>query len=321
MADCVTVREVGLRDGLQMVRQQVSTDTKLAWCKLQHDAGFKEIEVTSFVPPKIIPQFSDATAVLDGAQKIEGLIASVLVPNFKGAKRAMNQGAKKITFVLSASEAHNQSNVRMSIIDSLNMFGEVLAERESRDLGEKTIISGIIATSFGCAVQGEVNPRIVCDIARQMTDMGANEISIADTVGYANPRYVSALVSDVQKEIGNLPLAVHFHDTRGMGLANVVAAADAGVKLFDACLGGLGGCPFANGATGNIATEDCVYLLESLGFSTGIDFSKLITLRQQLAEWLPEEKLWGKLSQAGIAKNFTAQFSYFPEENGLMSRM
>ena len=303
-ADKVTIREVGLRDGLQMASIQVSTQVKLEWCKLQHEAGFQEIEVTSFVPPKLLPQFSDASDVLAGALKHENLLASVLVPNLKGAIRAMDTGAKKITFVLSASEAHNQSNVRMSTDESLVMFSDVLRERDERGLSDKIEIAGVIATSFGCSIQGRVEPDRVCQIAEQMGKLGVDEISIADTVGYGDPSAVSRLFSSVSQVVGDVPLAAHFHDTRGLGLANVYAATQQGVRRFDASLGGLGGCPFAPGATGNIATEDCAYLLESVGLSTGIDFDKMIAIRGKLPEWLPGEALWGKLAKAGPAKIF-----------------
>lgn len=304
MACDVSIREVGLRDGLQLVADIVLTETKLDWCRQQYEAGFTEIEVTSFVPPSVIPQFSDAGKVLAGAKKNKNLLASVLVPNLKGALLALDAGAKKITFVMSASELHNQSNVRMSTDDSLAMFADLLGERASRGLAGDVLISGVIATSFGCTIQGDVPQSRVCQIAEEMAAMGADEINIADTVGYGNPAQVSQLFEAVQSAAGDVPLAAHIHDTRGLGLANVTAAVDAGVCRFDASLGGLGGCPFAPGATGNIATEDCVYLLESLGLSTGVDIKKLIELRKKLEEWLPEETLKGNLLQAGIAKTF-----------------
>ena len=303
-ADKVTIREVGLRDGLQMASTQVSTQVKLKWCKLQHEAGFQEMEVTSFVPPKLLPQFADAADVLSGAKQHQDLLVSVLVPNLKGAVLAMEAGAEKITFVLSASEAHNQSNVRMSTDESLTMFADVLRERDERGVSDKTEIAGVIATSFGCSIQGRVEPDRVCQIAEQMAKLGADEISIADTVGYGDPAAVSRLFTSVSQITGDVPIAAHFHDTRGLGLANVYAAAIQGVRRFDASLGGLGGCPFAPGATGNIATEDCAYLLESIGLSTGIDFDKMIAVREQLSDWLPGETLWGKVAKAGLATTF-----------------
>lgn len=304
MTDHVSVREVGLRDGLQLVSTILPTETKLDWCREQAASGFKEMEVTSFVPPSILPQFSDATDVLTGALAIDGLLASTLVPNLKGAVRAMVAGARKITFVLSASEEHNLANVRRTTDESLAMFREVMEERLSQSLADKVEIAGVIATSFGCTIQGAVSEDRVCKIASFLADCGADEISIADTVGYANPVQVERLMRDVDMATGAVPVAAHFHDTRGMGLANVMAGVRAGVRRFDASLGGLGGCPFAPGATGNIATEDCVYLLESVGLSTGVDMYALLEVRENLNNWLPNERLEGRLSKAGSAKIF-----------------
>jgi hydroxymethylglutaryl-CoA lyase len=299
MSETVSIREVGLRDGLQMVSVQLPIKTKLDWCVAQAAAGFKEIEVTSFVPPSVMPQFTDAADVLTGALQIKDLLASVLVPNFKGALRAMDAGARKITYVLSASEAHNQANTRRSTDASIAMARTLFEERKARGLTSELQLSCIIATSFGCSIQGAVDPARVCDIAAQLADLGADEISLADTVGQADPKSVTALFRDVMPGCGQAAMAAHFHDTRGMGLANVAAAADAGVRRFDAALGGLGGCPFAPGATGNIATEDCVYMLERLGMETGIDMTALLELRKKLALWLPGEELHGKMLRAG----------------------
>lgn len=305
MSEQVIVREVGLRDGLQLIRKAVPTEIKLEWCREQAAAGFAEIEVSSFVPPALLPQFADAKAVLACALEIEGLRASVLVPNLKGAVRAMEAGARKINFVLSASEAHNRANVRRSTDDSLAMFRELLDERRARGLEEGVEICGAIATAFGCTIQGEVAASRVCRIAETMAASGADEVNVADTVGYANPAQVERLFGGAASAVGSTPLAGHFHDTRAMGLANVTAAVRAGVRRFDAALGGLGGCPFAPGATGNIATEDCVYLLESMGFDTGVNLPALLRLRAKLEEWLPGEHIEGRLSKAGLAKTFT----------------
>jgi len=304
MTETVSIREVGLRDGLQLVETYLPTETKLSWCKEEAAAGFTEIEVTSFVPPSILPQFADAAVVLGGAQEIGGLLPSVLVPNLKGAIRALDAGAKKISFVLSASEAHNQSNVRCSTDASLTMFRELLEERKARELQDTVQIAGAIATSFGCSIQGHVPETRIIEIAAAMASAGADEVNLADTVGYANPRQVSRIFEQADTVVGPVPLAAHFHDTRGMGLANVVAAYDTGVRRFDASLGGLGGCPFAPGASGNIATEDCVYLLENLGVNTGIDLSALLRLRAKLTDWLSGEEMSGKLLLAGPAKTF-----------------
>lgn len=304
MAETASVREVGLRDGLQLVREVLPSETKLEWCKLQADTGFKEIEVTSFVPPSVIPQFADAAEVLTGAQAIPGLRATVLVPNLKGGTRALDHGAEKISFVLSASEAHNQSNVKKSTDASIAEFAELVAARNACGLQDEVELSCAIATSFGCSIQGEVPEARVYDIAEQVADLGADELNIADTVGYANPLQVRRIFEELANTLSDVPLAAHFHDTRAMGLANVVAAAEAGVRRFDASLGGLGGCPFAPGATGNIATEDCVYLLENIGFSTGIDLAALLEVRKRLDEWLPAERVEGRLMKAKPAKTF-----------------
>ncbi len=304
MTQSVSVREVGLRDGLQLITTVISTEIKGTWCAAQAAAGFGEIEVTSFVPPSVIPQFSDAPQVLADALKIDGLLATTLVPNLKGAIRAMACGAQKITFVLSASEEHNMANVRCTTDESLAMFAAIIDERRSRGMTDGTQISAAIATSFGCSIQGAVPQKRVVDIAAQLVAAGADEINIADTVGYANPAQVRRLIVDVQSVTGAVPVATHFHDTRGMGLANVTAAADVGIRRFDASLGGLGGCPFAPGASGNIATEDCIYLLESLGLDTGIELPALLDVRAKLEHWLEGETLEGRLLKAGPAKTF-----------------
>ncbi len=304
MSDSVTLREVGLRDGLQMVDQFLPTQTKLAWCRQQAESGFSEIEVTSLVPPSSIPQFSDAAEVLDGAKAMGGFTAAVLVPNLKGGIRALELGADKITFVLSASEAHNMANVRRTTDASAAEFGALVWERDTRGLKGKVVLSAVIATAFGCSIQGEVPENQVLALATRLAVAGADEVNIADTVGYANPVQVQRIFSAIAGQLGQLPLAAHFHDTRGMGLANVMAAVEAGVRRFDAALGGLGGCPFAPGATGNIATEDCAYMFESMGLNTGIDFERLLKVRRQLDTWLPGERTEGRLLQAGLAKTF-----------------
>lgn len=305
MSETVSIREVGLRDGLQMVKAQVPTDTKLDWCRRQAAAGFAEIEVTSFVPPKIIPQFADAVELLQGALQIDGLLASVLVPNTKGAKRAMDAGAQKITYVLSASEAHSQTNTRCSTDEGIAMAAEIFAERKARGLDKSLQLSCIIATSFGCSIQGAVDPGRVIDVARQLAAMGADEISLADTVGHADPRMVTTLFRTANIAINDVPLAAHFHDTRGMGLANVAAALNQGVRRFDASLGGLGGCPFAPGATGNIATEDCVYMMSRMGLKTGVNIDAMMELRRTLPDWLPGEPFDGRLLHAGPLNYWT----------------
>lgn len=302
MSDRVTVREVGPRDGLQLVGTPMPTATKLDWITRQAAAGFAEIEVTSFVPPKLLPQFADAAEVTAGANALPDLTASALALNLQGGIRALQAGAKVVNFVLSASEAHNQSNVRCDTEASIRAFRGLLDWQWQN--APQTRVTAAIATSFGCSLQGDVPEANVCAIAAQLADAKAAEITLADTVGYANPVQVKRLFRAVAVEVGNVPLAAHFHDTRGMGLANVLAGLDCGITKFDAALAGLGGCPFAPGASGNIATEDSVYMLEAMGLRTGVDLDALLRLREDLTGWLPDEPLQGRLGKAGVARTF-----------------
>ena len=301
MPDKVVIREVGLRDGLQLITTQLSTEQKLIWVEKQIKAGFREMEVTSFVPPKLLPQFSDATEMIVLSNKFKNFTPTAIVLNKKGAERAIAAGTKKITFVLSASEKHNQANVRCSTDESLKTFKQITNLLYTKN--QKINVAGAIATSFGCSMKGSINETRVLELASAMLEAGACEIILADTVGYANPAQVKSLFSKLKTHMGKCTMAAHFHDTRAMGLANVVSALEAGVRHFDTTLAGLGGCPFAPGASGNIATEDCVYMLENMGFNTGINFKELLELRNYLAEILPEETLEGKLSVAKPAIN------------------
>ena len=302
MAEKAYLREVGLRDGLQMVGTILTADRKLDWCRREAAAGVCEIEVTSFVPAKIVPQFGDAAEVAAGARAIEGVEASALVPNLTGAERAFEVGLRKINYVLSASEAHNLANVRRTTQESIEDFGRILALRDARAPGAR--VGSGIATAFGCTIAGAVPEARVVEIAATLAEMGADEIVIADTVGYGNPGQVRRILRDVIAAVGDVPVACHFHDTRGLGLANVTAALEVGVRAFDASLGGLGGCPFAPGATGNIDSEDCAFLLESLGFETGIDIDALVALRRTVETWLPGETFYGALARAGLPKTY-----------------
>ena len=302
--DKVSVREVGLRDGLQLLKTILPTETKIKWIADQSECGFEDMEVTSMVPEKLMPQFADAARVLTAARSIPSLTAAVLVPSLKWGVKALEQGAQKLTFVLSVSETHNLANVRRSTDQSVAEFKQLVSYRDDSGLQNDVALSVAMATTFGCSLQGSVQESRVYTVAENLLAAGADELNMADTVGYANPRQVKRILNKITGLAGNTAVAAHFHDTRGMGLANVAAAIDAGVRRFDASLGGLGGCPFAKGASGNIATEDCVYLLEDMGFTTGIDLAGLLTLRQHLSEWLVNEPLEGKLFKAGLAKTF-----------------
>ena len=302
MAETVHIREVGPRDGLQMVKQILSTDRKLEWCRRAVEAGIAEVEVTSFVPPKVLPQYADAVEVALGALEIPGLRAAALVPNLKGAQRAFDVGLRKVNYVVSASDAHSRANVQKSTDEAIEEFGLIVAERAAR--GARVELGVGIATAFGCTIAGAVAESHVVDIAERLLSLGADEIVIADTVGYGNPAAVKRILPQVMRLSRTATFGCHFHDTRGLGLANVTAAAEVGIRAFDASLAGLGGCPFAPGASGNVNLEDTVYLLESLGFSTGIDFAKLLALRKEIESWLAGEAFTGSIAKAGLPKNF-----------------
>jgi hydroxymethylglutaryl-CoA lyase len=304
MRERAHMREVGPRDGIQLVKTILTTEQKLEWCRREAAAGVRHIEVTSFVPPHVVPQFADAAEVARGTLSIPGLEQAVLVPNLKGAQRAFEVGVPKVNFVLSASEQHNLANVRRPTNDSIEDFKRIVAERDGRGLRGKVLIGGAIATSFGCTIQGHVPEPRVIEIAEILAGAGADEISLADTVGYANPAQVRQVFGAVARAVGAVPLAAHFHDTRGLGIANVTAAVEAGVRRFDASLAGLGGCPFAPGATGNINSEDCVFLLESMGFDTGINIEALVAVREMVETWLPGERFFGMVARAGLPKTF-----------------
>jgi hydroxymethylglutaryl-CoA lyase len=306
MREKAHVREVGPRDGIQMVKTMLPTAQKLAWCRGTAAAGIRDIEVTSFVPPRVIPQFADSEEVARGAVAMGGFHASVLVPNLKGAARAFALDVPLVNYVLSASEAHNLANVRRSTEGSLQDFARIAALRDQRP-GARIALGGGIATAFGCTIAGAVPEARVVEIAVRLVEMGADELIVADTVGYGDPRQVRRLMTAVIAAVGRVPVTCHFHDTRGLGLANVTAALEAGVRAFDASLAGLGGCPFAPGATGNIDTEDTVFLLEQLGFDTGADVEALVALRREIESWLPGERFSGAIARAGLPKTYRAQ--------------
>ena len=294
----VVVQEDGLRDGLQNVDVFFPTELKKAWITAEYEAGVREMQVCSFVPEKLMPQFKDALEIVAHARTLPGLTISALVPNLKGAQRAFEAGVHVVGYVLSASESHNQSNVRRSVAESIEDFARIAELRSSNEAWRDVRLGGGIATSFGCTIEGHVDAAAVERLAEMYVEHGADEISIADTVGYANPAQVKDLFTRLKAAVGDVPMSAHFHDTRGLGLANVVAALDAGVRDFDACLGGLGGCPFAPGATGNIVTEDTVFMLESMGLRTGIDLDKLIAVREIVESGLPDDPLRSAIAQA-----------------------
>jgi Isopropylmalate/homocitrate/citramalate synthases len=304
MADHVTLREVGLRDGIQMAKSFLETERKREWALRLKAAGLREIELTSFVPPKIVPQFADADELARSLPDLSGVTCSALVPNLKGAERALAAGFRHINYVLSISEAHSQSNVRRSTDEAIAEFERIVALKQT-EAGSGMVLGVGLATSFGCTLQGAVDPERVFEVASHVAQGGADELIVADTVGYGNPAQVKTLLPPILEIAGERRVVCHFHDTRGLGLANVAAALDAGVRVFDSSLAGLGGCPFAPGATGNINTEDTAFMLESMGFSTGIDIAALLELRRDVESWLgDEERYSGAIARAGLPKTF-----------------
>jgi hydroxymethylglutaryl-CoA lyase len=296
----VTVREVGLRDGLQSIARTLPTAQKLQWIQGAYNAGIREIEVGSFVPPKLLPQLADTAELVAFAKTLPGLVVSVLVPNLKGAERAMDSGADWMLLPLSASHAHSLANLRKAPDDVMAEIGAIVEARRAR--GSNIRIEVGMSTAFGCTLQGQVAVDEVLRLLQAVVALGVDRVGLADTVGYADPRQVGELFAKAREVAGDKLGCGHFHDTRGLGLANVMAALQAGETRFDACLAGIGGCPHAPGASGNVATEDLAYLMASMGIATGIDFDKLMALRAQVAQWLAGESLHGSIAQAGLPK-------------------
>lgn len=296
----VVIREVGLRDGLQIIPRVVPTAAKLEWIRDAYEAGQREIEVGSFVPARLLPQLADTAELVAFAKTLPGLMASVLVPNLKGAEHAMACEADLMLLPLSASHAHSLANLRKTPDEVVEDIARIRDARDAR--GSRTRIEVGISTAFGCTLQGRVEPLEVVRLVKAVIDAGAESVGLADTVGYADPAMVRSLFEAVLPIAGDKLNCGHFHDTRGLGMANVYAALELGISRFDACLGGIGGCPHAPGASGNVATEDLAYMLASMGIETGQDFDALLALRKKLAQWLEGETLHGTLWRAGLPK-------------------
>lgn len=296
----VHICEVGPRDGLQNAKHLMPTAAKKAWIGALAAAGLREIEVGSFVPPKLIPAMADTGEIVSFARTISGLQVVALAPNLKGFQRALEAGAHKVTFPVSASREHSLSNVRMT---PGQMVEEVRKCAQFPHPGVE--IEGAVSTAFGCTMQGTVPEDDVARIAAALAEF-CDGVALADTVGYANPAQVKRLFRRVKGEIGEKLEGAHFHDTRGLGLANALAAYEEGVRAFDSSMGGLGGCPFAPGASGNVITEDLVFMFEAMGVRTGIDLEKLLLARKLLVEAIPEEPVYGHTPLAGLPKGFRA---------------
>ena len=296
----VVIREVGLRDGLQSIRTVLPTERKKAWIRAAHGAGQREIEVGSFVPAHLLPQLADTAELVAFAKTLPELTVSVLVPNLKGAERAIAVEADLLLVPLSASHAHSLANLRKTPDEVIAEFSRIRAARDAA--GSKTLLEGGIGTAFGCTIQGEVAETEVLRCMQGLLDAGADRVSIADTVGYAGPAAVRRLFEKARRIAGERFWCGHFHDTRGLALANVYAALETGVARFDATLAGIGGCPHAPGASGNASSEDLAFMLASMGLETGIDLDKLLALRAKVADWLNGETLHGTLWRAGLPK-------------------
>jgi len=296
----VIIREVGLRDGLQSIVRVLPTTQKLEWIRDAWAAGQREIEVGSFVPTRLLPQLADTAELVAFAKTLPDLFASVLVPNLKGAERALECGADLMLVPLSASHAHSLANLRKTPDD---VVAEIVRIRAARDAaGSHCLLEVGISTAFGCTIQGRVEPSEVLRLIRAVLDAGVDRVGLADTVGDADPAMVQDVFEQALAVAGDKLTCAHFHDTRGLGMANVFAAWKLGIRRFDACLAGIGGCPHAPGASGNVTTEDVVYMFASMGVPTGQDFDQLIALRAKVAGWLDGETLHGTLWRAGLPK-------------------
>ncbi|HEX2010416.1 MAG TPA: hydroxymethylglutaryl-CoA lyase [Roseateles sp.] len=300
----VVIREVGLRDGLQSIARVLPTAQKIEWLRGEYAAGVREIELGSFVPARLLPQLADTGELLRHAKReLPELFASVLVPNLRGAEAALEGRADLLILPLSASALHSQANLRKTPDEVVAELARIRAARDAS--GSRTLIEGGVGTAFGCTLQGRVEPAEVLRLLQALLDAGADRVSLADTVGFADPRAVRELFEAARRIAGERFCCGHFHDTRGLALANVYAALEVGVSRFDASLAGIGGCPHAPGASGNAATEDLAFMLASMGCETGVDLNALLALRRRVAGWLDGEPLHGSLWLAGLPKTMT----------------
>ncbi len=299
----ITVVEVGPRDGLQILKSILPTEHKKRWIAAAVAAGIREIEVCSFVPVSVVPGMADAAEIVRYARTIPGLLTVALAPNVKGADAAFKAGAQKVSMPISVSAAHNMANIRKTHEQSIEDLRRVVDLRDSYSGDDAREVEIGLSTSFGCSIAGAVPQSDVLKLAEKCLEAGANRVTPADTIGIANPAQVKRMYAALFAEFGRDNIGgCHFHDTRGQGLANALAALESGVTSFDTSLAGLGGCPFAPGASGNICTEDLVWMLEEMGYATGIDLAKLLACREILTDGLPGEKLAGHLAEVGLAR-------------------
>ncbi|WP_458095483.1 hydroxymethylglutaryl-CoA lyase [Roseomonas sp. WA12] len=301
----ILVSEVGPRDGLQSIHRTMPTAAKISWVRALAAAGLQEIEVGSFVNPKKLPQMADAADVVRAALEIPGLTVLALAPNLRGVRAAAEAGAHKITMPVSASEPHSIANIGMTHEQVLAEVARVIEYRNGLPADGRPAIEIGVSTAFGCTIAGPVSEDWVIELASRLAQLGVDSVGLSDGVGYANPAQVKRLFTRLLAELGDRAGGAHLHNTRGQGLANVVAALEVGVTTFDASQGGIGGCPYSPGATGNIVTEDLVWMLEAMGHDTGVDLGRLAEARRALAEGLPGEALYGHLPDVGTEKGFS----------------
>lgn len=301
----ILVSEVGPRDGLQSIETIMPLAAKKAWISAEAAAGVTEIEVGSFVPARVLPQLADTAEVVAHARTLPGLTVAVLVPNLKGAQAAVQAGAHKITIPLSVSETHSLKNVRRTHEQMLDEVRGIVTLIRSLPAARRPRFEGGLSTAFGCTLEGPIPADKVIRLGEALMQAGCDEVGLSDTTGYANPAQVKDLVTRLRAAVGEEAFAgLHLHNTRGLGLANVMAGLEVGVTTFDSSLGGLGGCPFAPGASGNIVTEDLVFMLEAMGFRTGIDVPALLAVRDIVAAAVPGEQLYGFTPDAGLPLGF-----------------
>lgn len=302
----ILVSEVGLRDGLQSIDQILPLDAKKAWISAEAAAGVREIEVGSFVPASVLPQLADTAEVVAHARTIPGLTVAVLVPNARGAAAAIAAGAHKITLPLSVSETHSLRNLRRTHVQVLEEAAAIGAMIAALPTAERPHFEGSLSTAFGCTLEGAIPDVQIARLAEGLMAAGCDEVGLSDTTGYGDPGAVKRLIALVRGVVGDGALTgIHLHNTRGLGLANALAALDCGLTTLDSSLGGLGGCPFAPGASGNIVTEDLVFMLEAMGLRTGIDIDALVAVRSILTETLVGEPLYGFIPDAGLPLGFS----------------
>ncbi len=299
----ILISEVGPRDGLQSIDRVMPLAAKKAWIKAEAEAGVREIEVGSFVPPSLLPQMADTAELVAFARTLPGLNVVALMPNAKGAERAVKAGVHGMSIPFSMSEAHSLRNVRKSHPE---MIAEIRRVAEIAEAGGVHFAVGL-STAFGCTIEGAVPEDQVVRLAEASVEAGAKELSLSDTTGYADPAKVKRLVRKVRAAVGGRLTTLHLHNTRGLGLANALAGLEEGITTLDASLGGLGGCPYAPGASGNIVTEDLAFMLHAMGYETGIDLEKLLKVREILAEALPGEPLYGFTPDAGLPLGLEAR--------------